>query len=156
MAQVKPFSWYERESGVAFPGQKADMSANVCDSFASEGGVDPGEAVIRGTDKAGQVKAVSAAGDGAKVIGIAVHVSREPKESGKYYEAGYQLPVMTFGDVYVTAGSDVTAGDIVALKIAGGNGAFVASATSGAEAIAGMTYFDSGVKGDLVRVRVRK
>lgn len=158
MAQIKPFDWYQQESAPAFAGMKADTSLNVVDGFASEGGVNPGEAVIRGTDTAEQCKAVSATGDGAKVIGIAVHVHREPQTDSavKYYEAGYQVPVMTFGDVYVVAGGTVTAGDTVALTIASSAGAFVASTTASAEAVSGMTYLDSGVKGELVRVRVRK
>lgn len=157
MTQQKPFNWYGNEDAVAFVGMKADSSIDVCDTFASEGGVNPGEAVIRGTDAAKQCKAVTAAGDGAKVIGIAVHVHREPQltASAKYYEAGYTLPVMTSGDIYVAAGGDVKAGDTVALTIAGGKGVFVASSTASAEKVANMTYLDSGVKDDLVRVRVR-
>ena len=158
MSQIKSFDWYEQESAPAFAGMKADTSTNIVDGFASEGGINPGEAVIRGTDPAEQCKAASVAGDGAKVIGIAVHVHREPQADSaiKYYEAGYEAPIMTFGDVYVVAGSAVTAGDTVALTIANGAGAFVASGTASAEAVSGMTYLDSGAKGDLVRVRVRK
>lgn len=158
MAQITPFTWYKQESAPAFAGMKGDISFDVCDSFASEGGVNPGEAVIRGTDAAFQCKAASTTGDGAKVIGIAVHVHREPATgSNKYYEAGYCLPVMSFGDVYVKAGGDVTAGDAVAVVLA--TGVFVknpSTTTAGTEKIDGMTFIDSGASGDLVRIRVRK
>ena len=117
MAQAKPFTWYG-EDAPAFKGQLADTTAHVIDSFASEGGVEPGTLVMRGTDTAKQVKQIKADTDSAKAIGIAVHVHKEPENP--YYPTGYSVPVITFGDVYVEAGADVKAGDTVAIKAAGG------------------------------------
>ena len=149
------FNFYALEQDKGYPGMKADVTVDVVDSFASEGGIDPGEAVIRGTDPQKQVKAVASADDVAKVIGIAVHTHKDPVEGGKYYEEGYCLSVMTFGDIYVQAGGDVTAGDAVALAFTDGEAKFVA-AGDGATAITGMTYLESGAEGDIVAVRIRK
>lgn len=153
MAQVKPFDYYEQDMAPAFAGMKANTTVDVVDSYPAASGIDAGVAVVRGTDPA-TVQAVSTAGDGAKVIGIAVHVHKEPNAT--LYAEGDSVSVMSFGDIYVEAGSDVTAGDSVALTIADGAGSFVASATTGAEAVAGMMFMDSGSEGDIVRVRIRK
>lgn len=160
---MSAFNFYALEQGKGFPGMKSDVTVDVVDSFASEGGVDPGEAVIRGTDPAKQVKAVAAAEDIAKVIGIAVHTHKDPNENGKYYEDGYCLPVMTFGDVYVEVGDDVTAGDAVAIVVGSDGPIFVASGstvtvdstTVTATDVPGMTYLETGSTGDIVNVRIR-
>ena len=159
MAQVKPFDWYEREMPVGIPGMKADSTEDVVDSFASEGGVNPGEPVIRGTNPEKQVK-TAASTEGASVIGIAVHTDKIPNASGKYYEDGYELPVMTFGDVYVAAGSDVAAGDEAALDKVSDALAFVAKDATGdttyRSALPDCHFLDNGSAGDIVRVRIRK
>jgi len=146
--------WYAIENEKGHPGMKGDTAVDVCDSFASEGGINPGEAVIRGTDPAGQVK-TAAATDAANVIGVAIHTHKDPSESGKYYEEGYCLPVMTFGDVYVEVSGSVTAGTPAALKTANGKTVWT-STTDGGTAVTGMTYLDSGDEGEFVRVRIRK
>lgn len=156
MTQVKPFDWYEQGMSPGFAGMKANTSLDVCDSFAAESGIDPGEVVIRGTSPGQQIKAASVSGDGAKAIGIALHVHKEPVSSGKYYVSGESVSVMSFGDVYVAAGGDVVAGGAVALAISDGAAKFVASGTASSEAVSGMTYMQSGADGDIVRVRVRK
>ena len=88
MAQAKTFDWYGSEDAVGIPGMKADTTGDVVDSLVAESGLNPGDPVIRGTS-AGQVKAVTAATDGPKAIGIVLHVHREPATDSKYYEAGY-------------------------------------------------------------------
>lgn len=153
MAQAKPFTWYG-EDAPAFKGQLADTTAHVIDSFASEGGVEPGTLVMRGTDTSKQVKQINADTDSAKAIGIAVHVHKEPETP--YYPTGYSVPVITFGDVYVEAGADVKAGDTVAIKTNGDHVDYVASSTDEAKALTGFTYLDSVSQGEIVRVRVRK
>lgn len=157
------FNFYENQDK-GFPGMKANSTVDTVDSFASEGGVNPGEAVFRGTDVEKQVKAVAVAADLAKVIGIAVHTHKDPNETGKYYEEGYSVPVMTSGDVFVEAGGDVVAGGGVAILIDGDGPHFVAvgsTATVGGETvtattISSMTYMTSGSEGDMVVVRIRK
>lgn len=154
MAQVKAFEWYQSGAPIAVPGMKADSTIDVVDSFCAEVALNPGAAVVRGTGNQ-QVKPVSAAGDIANVIGIAVHTHKDYSGTGAYYEEGYCLPVMTFGDVYIEVGGTVTAGGAVAMKVTNGVAAFVASG-EGATNVAGMTYLASGVKGDIVPVRIRK
>lgn len=154
MAQVKAFEWYQSGAPIAVPGMKADSTIDVVDSFCAEVALNPGAAVVRGTGDQ-QVKPVSAAGDIANVIGIAVHTHKDYCGTGAYYEEGYCLPVMTFGDVYVEVGGTVTAGGAVAMKVTNSVAAFVASG-EGATNVAGMTYLASGVKGDIVPVRIRK
>ena len=67
---------------------------------------------------------------------------------------------MTFGDVYVEVAGTVTAGGVVAMGVTNGSAGFYAhGATVGAGTatdVAGMTYLASGVKGDVVPVRIRK
>lgn len=117
MAQVKAFQWYQFDMPVAIPGMKADATADVVDSFAAEVALNPGDAVIRGTDPAKQVKPVASSDDISNVIGIAVHTHKAYDGVGAYYEQDYCLPVMTFGDVYVEVAGDVTAGDAVAMGV---------------------------------------
>ena len=154
MAQVKAFEWYQQGLPIAIPGMKADSTNDVVDSFCAEAALNPGAAVVRGTGDQ-QVKPVSVAGDIANVIGIAVHTHKDYSGTGAYYEEGYCLPVMTFGDVYVEVGGTVAAGGAVAMTVTDGVAAFVASGT-GATDVTGMTYLASGVKGDIVPVRIRK
>ncbi len=152
---MSAFNFYALEQEKGYPGMKADVTVDVVDSFASEGGIDPGEPVVRGTDPAKQVKAVASAADAANIIGIAVHTHKAPNDGAKYYEDGYCLSVMTFGDIYVEAGGDVVAGGAVAIAVADGAAKYVA-AGDGATTVAGMTYLESGSEGDIVAVRIRK
>ena len=154
MAQVKAFEWYQQNMPIAIPGMKADSTIDVVDSFCAEAALNPGAAVVRGTGDQ-QVKPVSVSGDVTNVIGIAVLSHKDYRGEGAYYEEGYCLPVMTFGDVYVEVGGTVTAGGAVAMTVTDGVAAFVASG-EGATNVTGMTYLASGVKGDIVPVRIRK
>lgn len=153
MAQNKPFTWYADQDAIGYPGLKADTTTDVIDSMAAESGINPGDPVIRGT-KEGQVKVATAAIDGKKVIGVAVHVHREPAEDDAYYEAGYAVPVMTFGDIYVIAGGDVAPGDAVDIAIGDGK-TLVFTKSAGTNTVPNMTFLDKGAKGDIVRVRIR-
>lgn len=158
MAQTKPFTWYGYDDAPAFAGMKADNSVDVCDSFASEGGVNPGDVVVRGTDTQKQCKVPAAVTSTDTILGIAVHVHREPPEQGvAYYEDGYVLPVMSFGDIYVVAGGDVKAGDPVAVTIDKGKVTYSKGTKSDSAntIVPGLTFLDDGAKNDLVRIRVR-
>lgn len=150
------FNFYAKNQDKGYPGMKADTTVDTVDSFASEGGVNPGDPVIRGTDPDKQVK-TAAASNGSSVIGIAVHTHKDPNESGAYYEEGYSVPVMTSGDVYVPVGEDVTAGGAVALGTVEGAVSFIkaSSTLTTSFSVPNMTYLDSGSEGDLVRVRIR-
>lgn len=157
MAQVKPFQWYQQGMPPAIPGMKADSTVDVVDSFAAEGNMNPGDLVIRGTDPANQCKVAGTAGDGAKALGVAIHTHKNYDGTGAYYEDEYNVPVMTFGDVYVAAGDDsIVAGGQAYVSISGGAGSFV-SGGDGAESLTGMTYMtDADAAGDVVVLRIRK
>lgn len=159
MTQVKTFQWYQMGMPVGIPGMKADSTVDVVDSFAAEVALNPGDAVIRGTED-DQVKPVTAAADVAKVIGVAVHTHKAYDGTGAYYEEDYCLPVMTFGDVYVEVAGDVTAGGAVAIGFDDGVAGYYASGASVGEGtatdVAGLTYLKDGVAGDVVPVRIRK
>ncbi len=138
MAQVKTFQWYQYDMPVAIPGMKADATADVVDSFGAEVALNPGDAVIRGTDPAKQVKPVASSDDISNVIGIAVHTHKAYEGVGAYYEQDYCLPVMTFGDVYVEVAGDVTAGGAVAMGVSDdGVGFYAHGATVTTSATAG-------------------
>ncbi len=149
---AKVFDWYASEDAKGFPGMKADSTTHVIDSFCADGGINPGDVVIRGTAD-GTAKAAASAADGKNGIGIAVHVHREVPVSGKYYEDGYSVPVMTFGDIYVTAGGDVAAGDKAEITVTNGETKFIK--TSGTNTVPGVVFLDAGSDGDIVRIRVR-
>ena len=158
MAQVKPFEWYQHGAPVAIPGMKADATTDVIDSYAAEEGLNPGDPVVRGTDPEKQIK-VAGSTEGADVIGIAVHTHKAYEGTGAYYEEGYTVPVMSFGDVYVEVAGTVTAGGVVAMGVTDdGAGFYAHGATVGAGTatdVTGMTYLASGVAGDIVPVRIR-
>ncbi len=148
MAQNKPFQWYSDGNAPGFPGMKADAAVDVVDSFACEGGCEPGDLVIRGTDKEAQAKAAAAAND--VPLGIVLHTHKEPAEGTEnYYPAGYALPVMTAGDVWVKAGGTVAAGDPVAFTLTKGF-------TKGTETTSsGNVFLTGGDEGDVVKIRVK-
>ena len=129
MAQTKAFQWYQYEQPLGIPGMKADASVDVCDSFCAETAMNPGDAVIRGTQD-GQAKPVAASADISSVIGVAVHTHKEYEGAGAYYEEGYCLPVMTFGDVYVAVGSAVSAGGQAAIVVGADGPLWVAHGTT--------------------------
>lgn len=130
MAQTRLFNWYGTDDAPAFPGLKANTSVDVCDSYTAEEGINPGDAVMRGSAD-GLCKPITSNTDADKIIGIAVHVHREPQaDGGAYYEAGYCLPVMSFGDIYVRAGGDVHVGDPVGITTDEKGQAFTAATAS--------------------------
>ena len=152
MAQEKLFNWYGGNAP-AIHGMKADATLDTVDSYAAEGKVNAGDPVVLGTNPAEQVKTATAA-QGVTVIGIALFIHVDPSQVATYPN-GKSVSVMTSGDVYVEVGTDVTAGGAVALGTVSNKLAYVASTESGATEIPNATYLDSGVAGDLVRIRIR-
>nr|DAY57461.1 MAG TPA: capsid fiber protein [Caudoviricetes sp.] len=145
MAQMKPFSWYQQGMAPGFPGMKANTTEDTVDSFACEGGCNPGDLVTRGTNAARQAKVVASAGD--KAVGIVLHEHHELRDP--YYADGETVSVMTSGDVYVLAGADVVAGDPVAYEVGTG---FIKGTE---KTSSGNTYMANAETGDIVRVRIR-
>lgn len=113
---------YSLNMDEAYAGMLYDLSDKQIDTFAVEDseGISAGAAVVRGTNPAKQVKAASAAGDGANVVGVVLHTHKELVKNGKYYEQGYAVPVVSKGRVYVNVGGAVTAGKVANLKLADG------------------------------------
>lgn len=153
MAQGKIFNWYGDDApGIC--GMKADATIDTVDSYpAAENGVNPGEPLVFADDEAKTVRTATA-DEASKMIGIAVHVHREPHTP--YYEAGYAVPVMTMGDIWVRAMGDVKANDSVGIAIDDETKevGFVSGTDSNMSF--GFTFLDNGEKGDLVRVRIRQ
>ena len=95
----------------AYDGQLLESSLNQIRHYAKEGVVAEGNAVMRGTDPATQVKACT---DITKFLGFAV------KDYQDYVNS--QVPVLENGSIYKTALADVTAGDPVYLYADGNVG----------------------------------
>ena len=116
MAQVKPFQWYQMDMPIGIPGMKADSTTDVIDSYAAESGLNPGMPVVLGSSE-DTVKALDDNSAYASVIGVSVHTHKEYSGTGAYYEAGYTLPVMTFGDVLVEVKDTVSEGGQAAFYV---------------------------------------
>ena len=145
------FNWYSYGQDKAVVGMKADSTVDVIDSYGAEGTVYAGQVVELGTDPEKQVAASTTA---ANVIGIAIFENKAqfawtatgtPIE----YPEGYAVPVMTFGDVWVSVEADVTAGDGAYIDA---SGKFTDSTGT---AVSGMKYMTSAGAGELAVVRVR-
>lgn len=153
MAQNKIFTWYNGDAP-AICGMKADSTVDTVDSYpAAEGGVNPGEPLVF-ADEDGKTVRAAAAGESGSMIGVAVHVHREPREP--YYEEGYSVPVMTSGDIWVHALSDVKAGDSATVAVDEETKEVGFAASSDNDFSVGFNFMDSGEKGDLVRLRIRQ
>lgn len=159
MVQTKSFQWYQYEQPLAIPGMKADATEDVIDSYCAAAPMDPGNVVKRGSAD-GLGAPILTAGDlgtAINIVGIAVHTQKDYDGEGAYYKQGDAVPVMSFGDVYVEAGGTVNAGDAAAVNITADGPALVSTADLGTGiALTGMTFMASGVKGDIVPLRIRK
>ena len=148
MQKVNGISWYSYGDG-AIAGAKADTTLDVVDSSAVElaEGLEPGQPVARGTDKAVHAKLAETSVD---VIGVAVHTHKEPNTP--YYGKSDSIGVMTFGRIWVEVAVAVTAGDKAAVNA---TGQFI-KAASDTDAVAGATYLTSAQAGELAILSIRK
>ncbi len=150
------FNWYSRDLDKAHPGQIADTTNHILDSFSAAlaAGVEPGTPVIRGAVE-GTVQNPASDADAAKIIGVAVHKHKEP--TVPYYEKGDTLPVMTLGDVFVQVNQAITAPDTDAAVIKSGDSyVFCPSTLTSAIAMTDAKFLDTAEAGGLVRLRIRK
>lgn len=99
---------YSQYMAPAFAGMLADATLGTVDSFLAETAIGFGVPVIRGTNKARQVKPVSTGGDAAKVIGIAIHDQCHEQSA---YNAKDAVNVLTAGRAWVQVAVAVVAGD---------------------------------------------
>lgn len=98
---------YNLELQPAVAGALYDLSTKTVDSFAAEEALDAGVPVVAGTVE-GTVKAANT-GDASNIIGIAMFTHKQDIEGAEhYYEAGYVLPVVTSGRVWVAVEGDIT------------------------------------------------
>ena len=151
---MSAFNFYgNQEKGI--PGMKADTTVDVIDSYAAKNSMNPGDVVYRYS--ANSVAGYTTVAGANKVVGVVVHTHKDYEGTGDYYEAGYNVPVMSFGDVYVAAGDDsIVAGGQAYVSVSGGSATFV-SGGEGADSISGMTYMsDASAAGDAVVLRIRK
>lgn len=96
----KPMEWYGGNApGV--PGMRSNATVETVRSFAAEDGVEAGVPVVRGTAPDKQVKAAAASG---VPVGVTVWDPAGDEEGDAYYPDGSAVPVMTEGDIWVTAG----------------------------------------------------
>lgn len=100
---------YSQTQPIAFAGLLADATLGTVDSFLAETALGFGVPVIRGTNKARQVKAVSAAGDAAKVIGFTVHDQCHEQAA---FAVKDTVGVLTTGRIWVKVATAVVAGDL--------------------------------------------
>ena len=153
------FNWFERDLEIGLPGQIADTTTRVIDSFHAGqiAGVEPGELVIRDTVE-GTVKKVTANADASNVVGVVAHSHKEP--TTPYYEKGDATPVMTLGDIFMQAGTNVTAGTpagIVTSAVTGTTAFMIGGATGASYVnIPGATFVKNASAGDMTVVRLRK
>lgn len=124
-------------------GQVADTSLSQIDSYASEGTIEFGTPVVRGTDKEKQVKKSDTKTD---FLGIAV---RNDTQSSGLYPDKTMVSVMTQGRVVVKVKEDAEAG----------SDAYVyADASIGATKAEGLkigTFFNSATKDNLIILEIR-
>lgn len=138
---AKVFEYYQYEQAKGIPGGKADATNDDVFSYAAEESMNPGVPVILGTDPDTQIKVAGTSGDGAKCVGITVHTNKLYTGTGDYYEAGYSVPVMRKGDIFVEAGVDVTAGEAVGLFYGDDGVTFAASTDSQTVTVAGKNTY---------------
>ena len=105
------FNWFERDIAIGVAGEITDTTVRNIDSFhvGQTAGLEPADLVIRDTVE-GTVKKVTANSDATNgFIGVVAHSHKEP--TTPYYGKGDAVPVMTLGDIFVKAGTNVSAGD---------------------------------------------
>lgn len=109
------FNWYSRELDKGHTGMIANTTVHNVDSFivAENAGIEPGDPIVRVDEHT--IKTPETAEEAAKVIGVAVHQHKEPQEP--YYAPGDAVPVLTMGDIYVNAHSDIVVDDNAGINI---------------------------------------
>lgn len=107
-----PLNNYTFDMPLGFAGMIADSSQKVTDSFAAEGVIPYGVAVVRGTDPVNQAKVVTAADDLDNFVGIShsTHMQIQNESGEVQYLDKDTVNVLSFGRVWVNVTEAVTAG----------------------------------------------
>ncbi len=131
-------------SAPAIPGMVDGVGPHLTRSYAAQGAIAPGRAVVLGTNPAKQVaQASTATGQGALVVGFAIHsyvVEQDANGLVQYADKG-SVPVRNFGRLWVNTQKAVAAGSVARLHLA--SGSFTDAAAS------------AGVVEDITQLNVR-
>lgn len=123
--------------------QPAMVDTRICETAA---GIGFGLAVGQGTDDKGAVLG----GALADFVGITVRDVTLPVGQTDKYAQYNNMAVLSEGDIWVTVGADVDAGDVVHYDATTG----VLTNTGGSGPIVGARYMTSAASGGLARVRL--
>lgn len=151
MAAVVQASYAERMP-VAYAGMIANMTNYDSDTRTCEtaAGIGFGLAVGQGTDDKGVILGVSAA---AEFVGITIRDVTLVHDTADKYAQYDNVNVLTEGDIWVTTGGVVNAGDNV--TVAAATGVLSTAATSGSQFdVAGARWMTSAGNGELAVVRL--
>ncbi|MFC3227339.1 hypothetical protein ACFOGJ_08870 [Marinibaculum pumilum] len=160
MSQTDPTT-YGFDLEVAQAGQKYDLSYDQVDSFAAEGAVPFGVAVVAGTDPNQQVALVETASDVFRGIALFTHTREQgfnraatPASTGAQYLDTETVSVLSRGRVWVKASGNVTAGALAYADLATTfNDSFTVTSTDNLKV---GRFHTSGSDGELVVLEVDK
>lgn len=100
--------WYANVSkGIA--GEVADLTLSRVESFVAGGNIKAGSMLKLTSDKKKVVK-LNEATDKAEFCGVALKSNKEIYADGYTYHEGDSVPVITFGDVYMTVEAEAKRG----------------------------------------------
>lgn len=155
MPPVQGATDYTINHGAGYRGQVADEQNKEIVSGVAETAtvIESGLAVIRGaTDRS--VKVPDGAGIFRGVVVRNMDAIGADSSSPISYESGEELPLLTKGIIFVELSDTVVVDGAVFFDNVGASAGTFRSDVTGATAIAGATYLDAGVTGEIVRIRI--
>lgn len=143
-------STYSENISRALPGMPADADYSADTRIVeTEAGIGFGVAVSQGTNDNGALIGAAAAAD---FVGVSIRDKTVPDGTDSYAD-GANIGVMTRGDIWITTGGDVVAGDDVTFVAT--TGVLSSAATSGSQfAISGARWMTSASSGALALLRL--
>ena len=148
---VQAATAYSETHEPGFKGQIADENDATVMSGVAEGDIPVGIAVVRGTANTRGVKVPTAGGPFRGVVVRNLHQLEDAATGVLEVQDGNEVPLLTRGTIFVELADTVAVDGAVFVVDIGG--LFRSDATL-ATAIAGATYLDAGVSGDIVRIRI--
>lgn len=143
-------STYSENISRALPGMPADADYSADTRIVeTEAGIGFGVAVSQGTNDNGALIGAAAAAD---FVGVSIRDKTVPDGTDSYAD-GANIGVMTRGDIWITTGGDVVAGDDVTFVAT--TGVLSSAAASGSQfAITGARWMTSAASGALALLRL--
>lgn len=143
-------STYSENISRALPGMPADADYSADTRIVeTEAGIAFGVATSQGANDNGALVGAAAAAD---FVGVSIRDKTVPDGTDKYAD-GANIGVMTRGDIWVTVGGDVVAGDDVTFVAT--TGVLSSAGTSGSQfAITGARWMTSASNGALALLRL--